>query len=59
MNKLEIALLDDTGVSLDLYLEDTKTFEIMEDIEDIRRKAMLSTSAGEIKEKLMNLIEEM
>ena len=56
MNNLEIALLDRSGMHLDLYLEDTGTKQIMADIEEIRKKAALSTDAGKLKEQIMEIL---
>jgi len=46
MNRLELALLDTSGIQLELYLEDSKTKDIMADIEEIKRKAASTTDAG-------------
>ena len=56
MNRLEIALLDLSGMQLDIYLEDTETKQIMADIEEIRKKAALSTDAGKLKEQIMDIL---
>ena len=56
MNRLEMALLDKSGMQLDIYLEDTETKQIMADIEEIRKKAALSTDAGKLKEQIMDIL---
>ena len=58
INRLEMALLDPTGIQLDLYLEDEKTLTIMADIEAIRIKAATSTEAGKLREKLLQILNE-
>lgn len=58
MNRLERALLDTTNESLDTYLEVSKNREIRADIEEIRMKAVLSTLAGQIMEKLRMILDE-
>ena len=57
LNRLEKALLDDSGVGLDLYLEDTPTMQVMADIEDIKIKAALSTDAGVLREKVRAVLD--
>lgn len=57
LNRLELALLDDTGTQLDLYIEDATTSEIRRDIDDIKRKAALSTPAGELRQKILDVLE--
>ena len=56
MNRLEMALLDKSGMQLDIYLEDTETKQIMADIEEIRKKSALSTDAGKLKEQIMDIL---
>ena len=58
MTRLERALLDPSGVQLDLYLEDTGTLQIMADIEDLRKKAALSTEAGRLRERVLVALSE-
>ena len=52
-NLLELALLDPSGIQLDLYLEDASTKEIKIHIEEIRKKAALSTDAGALRERVL------
>jgi len=58
MNSLERAMLDPSGIQLDLYLEDTSTLQIMADIAEIRSKAALSTPAGALRERVLAALEE-
>ena len=58
MNRLDLALLDATGLQLDLYLEDTATKQIMADIEEIRTKAALTTDAGRLCLRIRELLKE-
>jgi len=58
LNRLEQALLDETGLQLDLYIEDSKTLDIIADICEIRMKAALSTPAGELKQKILAVLNE-
>ena len=57
MNRLELALLDASGIQLDLYLEDSKTKDIMADIEAIKRKAASTTDAGKLKLAITELLD--
>lgn len=57
LNRLELALLDTSGIQLDLYLEDSATLDIMRDIEEIRIKAALSTPAGALKEQIQSVLD--
>lgn len=57
-NKLEIALLDPSGIQIDFYLEEAKTADIMRDIEEIRLKAALSTPAGALREKIQAVLND-
>jgi len=56
-NRLEFALLDPTGMQLDFYLEDTKTKDIMADIEAIKRKAACTTKQGQLKLEIEDLLK--
>ena len=56
MNRLELALLDPTGLQLDFYLEETNTKQIRSDIEAIRKKAALSTDAGALRQRVLAAI---
>ena len=58
LNKLEKALLDDSGGGLDLYLDETPTMQVMADIDDIKTKATLSTDAGVLREKVRAVLDE-
>lgn len=58
LNRLELALLDKSGIQLDLYLEDSKTADIMRDIEELRMKAAVSTQAGVLRERIMAVLRE-
>lgn len=56
-NRLESALLDHTGLQLDFYLEETKTKDIMADIEAIKRKAACTTKQGQLKLEIEDLLK--
>ena len=56
-NELENALLDTTGVGLDMYLESTGTMKIMADIAEIKQKATLSTAAGVLRERVLAALD--
>jgi len=55
MNELEIALLGNNE-DLDCYLEMVKTDNLRKHIEEIRKKAAVSTSAGKLREKIMEVL---
>ena len=57
MNRLELALLDESGFQLDFYLEDESTKNIMKHIQEIKEKAMCSTDSGIIKKKLQEFVD--
>jgi len=57
MNRLEIALLDESGTQLDYYLEDSKTKDIIADIEHIKRKAANTTDAGRLKIAIQSVLD--
>ena len=56
MNELEKALLDCSDDALDYYLEVTKTDEIRKDILEIKKKSVLSTEAGVLRERIMDVL---
>ena len=53
LNRLELALLDTSNMQLDLYLEDESSANIRADIEQIKKRAALSTPAGELRERIL------
>lgn len=58
MNKLEEAILSASDDRLDFYLESMTTKEVRADIEEIKRKAAMTTSDGRLKLAILNVIEE-
>tara|TARA_R110002167_G_scaffold123493_1_gene302454 strand:+ start:296 stop:499 length:204 start_codon:yes stop_codon:yes gene_type:complete len=58
MNRLELALLDASNMQLDLYLEDEVACEIRAHIEEIRKRAAMSTDAGRMKEAIMGILSD-
>jgi hypothetical protein len=57
MNELEKALNKDDS-HVDIYFEDTSTFQIRADIEEIRMKAAMSSGAGEFREEVRKLLKK-
>lgn len=56
MNRLELALLDTSNMQLDLYLEDEASQEIRAHIEEIRKRAAMSTINGSIREQILEIL---
>jgi hypothetical protein len=57
MNELEKALNKDDS-HVDIYLEDTPTFQIRSDIEEIRIKAAMTSGAGKFREEVRKLLKK-
>jgi hypothetical protein len=58
MIRLEAVLLDETGDALDLYLEDSKTKDIMADIKYIKQKAAGTTETGRLRMAIQTVLDE-
>jgi hypothetical protein len=56
MNELEKALLGG-HTALDGYLQFVSVEDFRRDIEEIRKKAALSTDAGRLREKIMEVLK--
>lgn len=58
MNKLQEALIDNSNVALDFYLEDVSIEDIRLHIEEIINKSICSTPQGELKMKIFQLLND-
>jgi len=58
MNRLQQALNDTSNVALDFYLEDISTADVRLHIEEIVNAQIISTPQGELKAKLLKVLED-
>ena len=57
LNRLEMAMLDSSGIQLDSYLDDTSTAQIMADIKELRTKAASTTDAGLLRMQIQEVLD--
>ena len=57
LNRLEMAMLDSSGIQLDSYLDDTSTAQIMADIKELRAKAASTTDAGLLRMQIQEVLD--
>jgi hypothetical protein len=58
MSELEKALLDKTDAQLDFYLQDVSTVDFRIHIEQMIKKAQVSSPASELKAKIQSVLDK-
>ena len=58
MNDLEKALLDETNVGIDFYLDAVSTKDFRRDVEQLVKESICSTPMGKLKANMLKVLNE-